>query len=236
VDPKQLHDATGFEDEVGNSKPDKLTDEVSCLTDAVPNLKVSPRPRKSSASSNKCLENNDQDDPMVGVDPIVTSSTIGKDSEEDLLDSSGDKQEKGAKKTVDSNEMCVDTDSSGQEQDDGLKKSTDSNEMSEDTDLSGQNREKELKKTTKTSTPKKAMNSNDMSADTDTTETNGSSVDADLAAQLAASELRRSTRNAVINRPNFRVVPTPKSTKVRKNLKPATRKEGFLVLVGFFII
>ena len=105
MDPKQLHDATGFEDEVGNSRPDRLTDEsVSCLTNAVPNLKVSPRPRKSSVSStvseflDKCLENNDQDDPMVGIDPIVTSLTIGKDSEEDLLDLSGDKHEKGTKK------------------------------------------------------------------------------------------------------------------------------------------
>ena len=33
--------------------------------------------------------------------PVVMSSTTGKDSEEDLLDSSGDKQEKGAKKTLD---------------------------------------------------------------------------------------------------------------------------------------
>lgn len=95
-DPEDAMDSC--EDGLGGGSPAKLTEEqVSCLGDAVPQLTLEPRSRKSSIGSSlsSLSEMDDDDQPRAVVQSAVESDDSEMEEDESDSENGGDDQENG---------------------------------------------------------------------------------------------------------------------------------------------
>ena len=227
------------EDELRRGEPDtadRLTEEgVSCLSQAE---EVSPMTGVESQIAASDLPEDGNGHPMDVVEskgPGSDSEKIGEETPTTAVKSAVQCQKLVSNSSKVGEEVCA------MEVVESQKASADSPEKDKGDPMVGL----ELKvlplcsQNNKGDEPMAGVESKDLSSDLDDSNpkigveseiVNEMSVDADLAVQLAAFDIRRSSRNADKKEQSKKVVPLPRSSYVKK--KPALKKSGIIVVVS----